>query len=156
MIIGGYTWAKQGVSCIGIGNIAEIKTIVEVGIDKEDMAAYQDLLKKIDKIEAELRTCEAALEKFVAQPVRDEKVTAMIQRLTKAVYTQKLKKKELLQERELRKEKMTKQKGARIRVSGRVFPGTLLYLNADPFVVRETYTNVEFVKQDNKIGTVVR
>ena len=53
-------------------------------------------------------------------------------------------------------EKMTKQKGAKIRVSGRVFPGTLLYLNADPFVVRETYNNVDFVKQENSIDTINR
>ena len=112
--------------------------------------------KGIDKIDAEVSTCESALDKLMEQPVRDEKVTAMVQRLTKAVYTQKMRKKELIQEREKQMEKMTKQKGARIRVSGRVFPGTLLYLNADPFVVRETYTNVDFVKQENAIDTINR
>ncbi len=156
VIIGGYICAKQGVSCVGIGNIAEIKTTVEVGIDKEDMSTYQELLKRIDKIEAELGTCEAALHKFMGQPVRDDKITAMVQRLTKAVYTQKRQKKELGKERERQMEKMTKQKMARIQVSGTIFPGTLLYLNADPFVVRQTYTNVDFVKQDNKIDTINR
>lgn len=156
VIIGGYSCAKKGVSCFGIGNIAEIKTIVEVGIDKEDMASYQEVLKRIDKIDAEVFTCESALDKLMEQSVRDEKVTAMVQRLTKAVYTQKSRKKELLKEREQQMEKMTKQKGAKIRVSGRVFPGTLLYLNADPFVVRETYNNVDFVKQENSIDTINR
>ena len=156
VIIGGCVCAKKGVSCYGIGNIAEIKTIVEVGIDKEDMASYQDLLKQIDKIEAELLTCEAALDKIMQQSVRDDKVTAMVHRLTKAIYTQKTQKKNLIQEREQRMEKMSKQKEARIRVLGTVYPGTLLYLNADPFVVRQSYTNVDFVKQENKIDTVTR
>ena len=156
VIIGGCVCAKKGVSCYGIGNIAEIKTTVEVGIDKEDMASYQDLLKQIDKIEAELLTCEAALDKIMQQSVRDDKVTAMVHRLTKAIYTQKTQKKNLIQEREQRMEKMSKQKEARIRVLGTVYPGTLLYLNADPFVVRQSYTNVDFVKQENKIDTVTR
>lgn len=156
VIIGGYICAKQGVSCSGIGNIAEIKTTVEVGIDKEDMAAHQELLQKVDQINAELKTCETALKRFMEQPVRDEKSTALIQRLNKAVYTQKLQKKKLLKEREETMEKMTKQKGARIQVSGRVYPGTLLYLNADPFVVKQTYVNVDFVKHDNKVDMINR
>lgn len=156
VIIGGYMCAKQGVSCSGIGNIAEIKTTVEVGIDKEDMMAYQELIRSIDKVDAELKTCETALKKFMEQPVRDEKATALIQRLNKAVYTQKTRKKNLMQEREEKMLQMTKQKGARIQVSGRVYPGTLLYLNADPFVVKQTYVNVDFVKQDNKVDTVNR
>lgn len=156
VIIGGYICAKQGVSCFGIGNIAEIKTVVEVGIDKEDMKTYQELLKSIDKADAELKTCEAALQKLMEQPARDEKTTAFIERLTKAVYTKKLQKKELLQERGVRMEKMTRQREARVRVSGRVFPGTLLYLNTAPFAVKETYSNIDFVAQDNKVDTVMR
>lgn len=156
VIIGGYTCAKQGVSCFGIGNIAEIKTVVEVGIDKEDMVTYQELLKNIDKVDAELKTCEAALQKLMEQPVRDEKTTAFVERLTKAVYTKKLQKKELLKERSAQIEKMTKQRGARIRVSGRAFPGTVLYLNSVPLALKETYANVDFVTQDNKVDTVTR
>lgn len=156
VIIGGYTCAKQGVSCFGIGNIAEIKTTVEVGIDKEDMAAYQELRKKIDKVDAELRTCEAALHRWLEQPERDDKTAAFVDRLTKAVYTQKKKKKELLKERVTQMEQMTKQKGARIQVSGRVFPGTLLYMNTEPFMVKDTYSNVDFVTRENKVDTVIR
>lgn len=156
VIIGGYICAKQGVSCSGVGNIAEIKTTIEVGIDKEDMASYQELLRSVDKVDAELKTCETALKRFMEQPVRDEKATALIQRLNKAVYTQKARKKNLLKEREAKMKKMAKQKGARIQVSGRVYPGTLLYLNADPFVVKETYVNVDFVKHDNKVDTINR
>lgn len=156
VIIGGTICAKMGVVCSGIGNIAEIKTLVEVGIDKEDMASYKELLQSIDKVDAEIKTCETALKKFMVQPARDEKVTALIERLNKAVYSQKTRKKELIQEREKKMETMTKQKGARIQVNGRIYPGTLLYLNADPFLVKEVYVNVDFVKRDNQINTVNR
>lgn len=155
VIIGGYACAKQGVSCYGISNIAEIRTILEVGIDKDDMAAYQELSKKIDKVIAELKTCETALNKFMEQPTRDEKTMALVDRLTKAVYTKKLEKKELLQEREMRMTQLTKQKGARIKVSGQVYPGTLLYMNAEPYVVRDVITNVEFVKKENAIDPIL-
>lgn len=49
LILGGYICAKQGVNCYGIGNVTEIKTIVEVGIGKEELADYQELLKQIKK-----------------------------------------------------------------------------------------------------------
>lgn len=155
VIIGGYTCAKNGITCYGLGNIAEIKTVLEVGIDKEDMASYQELGKKIDKVEAEMRTCESALNKFMEQPERDEKKTALVERLTKAVYTQKLQKKKLLKEREEQMEKLTRQKGARIQVTGMAFPGTIIYMNAEPYIVKDTLKNVEFVKQDNNVSPVI-
>ena len=154
VIIGGKTCAKLGVSCNGIGNIAEIATVVSVGIDKEDMTAYQELQKKIEQTQAELQTCENGLNKLMANPVHDEKVSMMIQRLTRAVYTLKSSRKELFSERDAQMEQMTKQKEARIQVSGRVYPGTLLFLNEDPFAIKEIYNNVEFVKHDNRIDTL--
>lgn len=156
VIIGGYTCAKKGISCYGIGNIAEIKTILEVGIDKEDMAAYQELGKKIDKVEAEMKTCEAALNKFMEQPERNEKISAIVERLTKAVYTQKLQQKDLLKQREQQMEKLTQQKVARIQVTGMAFPGTLIYMNSEPYAIKDTLTNVEFVKRESKVSTILR
>lgn len=154
VIIGGKTCAKLGVSCNGIGNIAEIATVVSVGIDKEDMTAYQELQKKIEQTQAELQTCENGLNKLMANSVHDEKVSMMIQRLTRAVYTLKSSRKELFSERNAQMEQMTKQKEARIQVSGRAYPGTLLFLNEDPFAIKEIYSNVEFVKHDNHIDTL--
>lgn len=156
VIIGGYVCAKQGVSCFGVGNIAEIKTIVEVGIDKDDMMEYQELVKMIDKVDAELKTCEAALQKLMEKPTRDEKTTEFLARLTKAVYTQKKQKKDLLKEQSVKMDKMTKQRGARVRVAGRAFPGTLLYLNTAPLALKEAYYNVDFVAQDNKVDMIPR
>lgn len=156
VIIGGYTCAKKGITCYGLGNIAQIKTVLEVGIDKEDMAAYQELGKKIDKLDAEMRTCEAALNKLMEKPERNEKISAIVERLTKAVYTQKLQQKELLKQREDQVEKLTEQKGARIRVTGMAFPGTLLYMNAEPYSVKDTLSDIEFVKRENKVSTILR
>lgn len=156
VIIGGYTCAKQGINCFGIGNVAEIRTVIEVGIDKEDMSAYQELLKQIEKVNAGLKTCENALNKFMGQPERDEKTANLCERLTKTLYMQKKKKKELLIERQKKMEQLTRQKGARIIVSGSVYPGTLIYMNADPFAVKSIRHNVQFIKQDNKIDMVER
>lgn len=156
VIIGGYTCAKQGVSCFGVGNIAEIKTVVEVGIDKDDMMEYQELVKMIDKVDAELKTCESALHKLMEKPSRDEKSTEFLARLTKAVYTQKKQKKDLVKEQSVKMDKMTKQRGARVRVSGRAFPGTLLYLNTVPLALKEAFYNVDFVAQDNRVDMIPR
>lgn len=156
IILGGYISAKLGVDCYGIGNIAEIKTVIEVGIDKDDMRDYQELIKQIEKIDAELKTCEVSLTKFMELPVRDEKTIALCERLTKAVYTQKLKKKELIQEREKKMLRMTQQRGARVSVAGSVYPGTTLYINSDPYQVSDIYNNVYFVKKDSIIDIIPR
>ena len=156
VILGGYICAKQGVNCFGIGNIAEIKTVIESGIDKEDMLAYQELVKTLEKVDAEIQTCEAALNKFMVQPNRDEKVTALCERLTKAVYTQKAKRKDLVREQEEKMERMTQQRGARIAVSGRIYPGSVLYLNSEPLIIKDVYSNVEFVKREDKIDLIPR
>ncbi|MCR5691210.1 MAG: FapA family protein [Eubacterium sp.] len=154
VILGGNIKARQGVNCHSIGNIAEIRTIVEVGIDRDDMAAYHKLLKKIDKLNAELQTCEESLDKFMAIPERDEKTIAFCEKLTKAIYTQKLQKQSLLKEQEERMEIMAKQRNARITVQGNVFPGSLLYLNSEPILIKRAYYNVSFVKRDNVVETV--
>lgn len=154
LILGGYICAKQGVNCYGIGNVTEIKTIVEVGIGKEELADYQELLKQIKKIEEEIQTCEGALNKFMSQQNRDKKIMGLCERLTKAVYVDKTKRKELLKKRNKKVTAMTKQKEARIVVSAAIYPGTVLYINSESYIVKDIKKNVQFVKQDNKIGVV--
>ena len=154
LILGGYICAKQGVKCYGMGNVTEIKTTVEVGIGKEELADYQELLKQIKKIEEEIQTCEGALNKFMSQQNRDKKIMGLCERLTKAVYADKTKRKDLLAKRNKKMTAMTKQKEARIIVSGAIYPGTLLYINSEPYIVKDIKKNVQFVKQDNKIGVV--
>lgn len=154
LILGGYMCAKQGVNCYGIGNITEIKTVIEVGISKEELAEYQELLKQIKKIEEEIQTCENALSKFMSQQNRDKKIMGLCDRLTKAVYIDKTKRKELLTARNKKMTAMTKQKEARIVVSGAIYPGTVLYINSEPYIVKDVRKNVQFVKHENKIDIV--
>ncbi|MCH5252297.1 MAG: DUF342 domain-containing protein [Lachnospiraceae bacterium] len=154
VIIGGYLCAKQGIQCFGLGNVAEIKTTLEVGIDKEDMTAYSELMKKIAKVDSEIKTLEEAAAKGLAQKERDEKIIKLCQRLTKALYIEKTHKKDLLKERAERMEQMTKQRNARIIVSGSVYPGVRVYMNSEPMMVLEQYRNVQFMKTDEKIEVV--
>ncbi len=151
VIIGGYTCAKQGIRCFGIGNGAEARTIVEVGIDREDMRNYQDLTKRIGKLDSEIRTFEEGVKKLMSQKKLNEKSRSLYARLTKMLYTQKKLRKDLLEEKEKKMETLTKQRGASIEINGPVYPGTTLYLNADPYVVKEEFTHVTFTKKKNKI-----
>jgi uncharacterized protein (DUF342 family) len=156
VILGGYVCAKQGINCYSIGNVAEIRTVVEVGVGKDDLTHYQEIMKELEKVESEIQTCETALEKFMAQPEHDEKIAGLCERLTKAIYTEKLKKKELLQEKDECTEEMTIQKAARIVISGSIYPGSHVYMNSEPFAVKEVRSNVQFVKQENKIDVFAR
>lgn len=155
LILGGYIAAKQGIDCYGIGNITEIRTIVEVGIGKDDLADYQELAKDIKKIEEDIQTCEKALDRFMQQQTKDEKTANLCERLTKAVYTNKKRRKELLAKRDKEMNVMAAQKAARIKVSGAVYPGTILYINSEPFIVKDVKKNVQFVKHDSSQIDVV-
>lgn len=156
VIIGGYICAKQGVSCFGLGNVAEIKTVVEVGIDKEDMEKYQELMKNLEKLDAEIKTLEGAVSKIMAQPERDEKTKNFCARLNKALYSSKTSRKQLLEERTISMDRLNRQRGARIVVSGSVYPGTKIYINSDSYQVKSEYTNVQFAKVDNQIEMLER
>lgn len=61
-----------------------------------------------------------------------------------------------MKEQSVKMDKMTKQRGARVRVSGRAFPGTLLYLNTVPLALKEAFYNVDFVAQDNRVDMIPR
>lgn len=52
--------------------------------------------------------------------------------------------------------RLMKQKGARVKVTGVAYPGTLIYMNAEPYSVKDTMNNVEFVKMDSKVNPIMR
>ena len=156
VIIGGHTIAKTGLECFGIGNVAESKSIVEVGVGDGDTRAYQELMDRCEKVQKDIDTLEEGIEKIMNMEQRDEKVEQFYEQLTKALYTQKKEIKELLEEREIRIVKMTSQKNAEIDVKGTVYPGTRIFISSVVYLVRETLKNVKFVKQDGKVGYKIR
>lgn len=151
VIIGGYVCAKQGIDCFGIGTVAEVKTVLEVGIDQEDMTAYQEITKNINKLESEIKSLEEGVVKLMAIPNKDEEKTNFFNRITKALYTKKSQRKEMQQNKHDMAKSLTKQRGAKIVVSGLVYPGTKLFINTEPYVVKQECRNVQFVKQDSGI-----
>lgn len=156
VIIGGHTTAKTGIECFGIGNVAESKSIIEVGVGDGDTKAYQLLMDRCEKVQNDIRTLEEGIEKIMNMEERDEKVMEFYDQLTKALYTQKAEIKELLAEREKKIMKMTEQKNAEIDVKGTVYPGTRIFISSVIYTVHQTLKNVKFVKQDGKVGYKIR
>ena len=156
VIIGGHTIAKMGMECFGIGNLAESKSIVEVGVGEGDTKAYTELMNKCEKVQNDIKTLENGIEKIMAMEKRDPKVDELYDKLTDALYTQKQELKELLEEREISIVKMSARKDAEIEVKGTVYPGTRVIISSDLYMVKETIKNVRFVKQDGVVGYVVR
>ena len=156
VIIGGHTVAKTGIECFGIGNIAESKSIVEVGVGDGDSKAYQELMNRCEKIQKDIATLEEGIDKIMAMPERDEKVDAFYDQLTKALYTQKNELKVVLEEREIRVYKMSEQQNAQIEVKGTVYPGTRVFISAVPYFVQDTLKNIIFVKENGRAGYKIR
>ena len=78
----------------------------------------------------------------------------MCERLSKGIYIEKKRQKELLEERDEMIRIMNRQKLARIVIRGSVYPGTKIIMNSDLFLVQENYSNVQFVKKENTIDIV--
>ncbi len=156
VIIGGHTTAKTGIECFGIGNVAESKSIIEVGVCDGDTRAYQELMDRCEKVQKDIETLEEGIEKIMAMEERSEKVEEFYDKLTQALYTQKEEIKGLLEEREIRIVKMSEQSNAEIDVKGTVYPGTRIFVSSVVYVVRETLKNVKFLKKDGKVGYQVR
>ena len=156
VIIGGHTTAKTGIECFGIGNVAESKSIVEVGVGDGDSKAYQQLMDRCEKVQKDIATLEEGIDKIMAMEERTEKVEEFYDKLTQALYTQKEELKGLLEEREIRIVKMSEQKNAEIDVKGTVYPGTRIFVSSDVYLVREALKNVKFLKKDGKVGYQVR
>lgn len=154
VIIGGHIIAKEGIKCFAIGNVAEVPTKVEVGINKDDLGKYQQKIKDLEKIQQELTTYQQALDKLMMQPDPTEKITHMCERLSKGIYIEKKRQKELLEERDEMIRIMNRQKLARIVIRGSVYPGTKIIMNSELFLVQENYSNVQFVKKENTIDIV--
>lgn len=151
VIIGGKVAAKMGIDCQGVGTVAEVKTILQVGIDTADMTHYQELSKQLLKVQTEIKTLEAGVVKLMGIQDKDEETLNFFNRLTKALYNQKAERKNLEQEKKDMAERMTKQKTARIVVGGIVYPGTKIYINTEPYVVQQECRNIQFVKWGNTI-----
>ena len=156
VIIGGHVIAKTGIECFGIGNVAQTKTLIEIGVSDGDTKKYQELMNRCEKVQADIKTLEEGIDKILNMPERTEKVMDFYDQLTRALQTQKDEISTLLEERDRSIEKMTKQKMAEIEVKGTVYPGTRLFISSDPYIVRDTLKNVKFVKQDGRVGYVVR
>ncbi|MBO6108240.1 MAG: DUF342 domain-containing protein [Eubacterium sp.] len=156
VIIGGHTVAKTGIECFGIGNVAESKSIIEVGVGDGDTKAYQILMDKCEKLQKDIVTLEEGIDKIVNMEERTAQVEEFYNKLTNALYTQKEELKGLLEEREIRIVKMTAQKDAEIDVKGTVYPGTRIFVSSVVYMVRETLKNVRFLKKDGKVGYQIR
>jgi hypothetical protein len=148
VIIGGSVCAKKGIDCFGVGSVAEVQTVLEVGIDKEDMKKYHELTKTLHKIDKEIESLEAGVIKLMSVPEKDEETTNFFNSLTKALYSKKTQKKEVGQQKDQMVGDMTKQRDAKIQVTGMVYPGTRIYINTEPYVVKEECRNVQFVKHE--------
>ncbi len=156
VIIGGHCIAKTGIECFGIGNVAQTKSVIEVGVSDGDTRKYQELMNKCEKVQNDIKTLEEGIEKILNMPERSEQVMEFYDKLTRALQTQKDELKMLLEERERSIVKMTKQKLAEIDVKGTVYPGTRVFISSVPYIVRDTLKNVRFLKKDGKVGYQVR
>ncbi|MCR4605974.1 MAG: FapA family protein [Eubacterium sp.] len=156
VIIGGHTTAKTGVECFGIGNVAEVKSRVDVGVGEGDTKAYMEIVEKCTKIENDIKTLESGIEKIMMMEEKTEQAMEVYDKLSGALISQRLELEDLLQEREAAMAKMNRQRGAQIDVKGTVYPGSRIFVNSVPYIVRETLKNVCFLKENEKVGYKIR
>lgn len=151
-IVGGNTWAVQGIEVENLGNEVEVKTSVRVGNDMDVMRRIKVLQKKVFTAEENLSKIEKVLKDFekLERGVtnRSDPRKAQLLRIkikdSAALSQDKNELDRLEQQVELSKE-------ASIRANRYVFPGVIVGIDEVRVFVKDKQWEIEFVKNIDKI-----
>ena len=66
-LVGGYTHGRQGISCVNLGNAAEVKTVAHAGLETKDYLKNQDVMKNDARLREELKKILDRMNHILAQ-----------------------------------------------------------------------------------------
>lgn len=164
VIIGGKVRALQCVKAHGLGNIAEIPTIIETGINPEYVEQYNDLNKSINKVDSEIMML---LKQVAAFEKPDEEKTDnpiekikkidknLYEKIKQAVVIKKRERDRYLKEKVIMLEAINNMGQSRVIVENKVYSGVKIIIDSEILQVIGTYQSVQFIRKDNKISTLL-
>lgn len=164
VIIGGKVRALQCIKAHGLGNMAEIPTIVETGINPEYVEQYNNLNKAINKVDSEITILlknAAMFEKTDVKKMEDilgknKKVDKVLyDKIKQALVIKKRERDKYLKEKVVMLTAINNMGKSRIIVENKVYPGVKIIIDSEMLHVTGVYKGVQFVRRDNKISALL-
>lgn len=152
-IIGGYTQSVQGINAYQLGNSAEVKTAVRLGMTEQTLQEWYEIGKNISKIQGELRIFYEGREKLKRKyPLQKLTTMDIFIKIFQAI---EIKEQELARETE--KAQMLQQKvgdngDCKAVIRGGVYPGTSVEIERDLWYCRSMVKSVTIKKKGAKIA----
>lgn len=159
-ITGGKVSALHCVEAKTIGSTMGAETTISVGTDPEEREREYQCQVEMAQLRKDITRLEPVVKKMTAKLVSGEKITADMREQTKIMVTQyreyKKKHEELEKELMERLEAERMEKGANVRVNGKIYPGVKVMISDHMHVVRETikYCRFDLVDMEVKIGAL--
>lgn len=152
-IIGGYTQSVQGINAYQLGNSAEVKTHVKLGMTEQMLQDFYEIDKRISKIQGELRVFYDGRDKFQCKyPLAELRKMDVYIKIFQAI---EIKEHELAQEREkvqIMQQKISENGECKAVIRGGVYPGTTVEIDRDLWYCRSDIKNVIIKKKGEKIA----
>lgn len=146
-IVGGLTKALNKIQATGLGNMAEIPTILEIGFTEEGLKKMIMLEQEIERLSYELSEIEENMNSF---KTNINKIDLMRQKIEKtAKYTSSVK--------EYKRLKDIKEKAGtpRVDIEKTINVGSVLYIKSDIYKVKSTINSTSFrFGSTNRIVTI--
>jgi len=146
-IIGGLTKALNKIQAVGLGNMSEIATTLEVGFTEESLKKMVSLEQEIKNLSNELDDLEKNMNSF---KININQIDLMREKIEKtAKYTSYIK--ELKRLKDLKQKEQT----PRIDIERIINVGTVLFIKSDIYVVKNTMKSTSFrYGSENRIVTI--
>jgi uncharacterized protein (DUF342 family) len=152
VIIGGCTQCVQGIDAYHIGNTAERKTLIRIGLTDAILQEFYEIQKNISKIQGELKIFYEGREKFQNKYSLEKLRTMDI--FIKIFQAIEMKEHELEEEKEKGQvvlQKMDENKDSKVVAHGDIYPGTIIEIDKQVWLCKDKTRNVTLKKKGEKI-----
>lgn len=130
ILAGGVAKALKGIQCYHVGNRAQIKTYIQLGVNDEILSEQKLLQCKIDTVQKELSTLGNALIKFQRlYPPEVRNAMEIYLKVEDAIYTKELEQERLYKRKLHNEESMSRMSGAKAVIYGYLYEGCVFEID---------------------------
>ncbi len=152
-IIGGYTQSVQGINAHQLGNHAEVRTVVKLGMTEQMQKEWYEIGKNISKIQGELRIFHEGRDKLMKKYSLEKLRTMDI--FVKIFQAIEMKEQELsleTQKQQKLQQSAVESGECKAVIRGSVYPGTVVEIDKDIWYCRTVINGVTIKKKGEKIA----
>lgn len=152
-IIGGKVQGLKGISAYTFGNKAELSTVLECGISKDNMDHYNELRKDLAKIDSEIRIFEEGKVKFESKlSMAMLETHGVYSKILQAIQIKKKEKQDCMKQMQDLLQKLSSDNEIRVTARGTVNAGVSVIIDTYELKLNKEITGVYFIRKENHIA----